>query len=142
MAKKLSEIDLWISLVDTQVTSGSFLHTIIGGDSYRINIETLRALVNTTSKYTAHAGGGQADATELVASENLVHTVASSLDSVKVIDATVNTRQTVRNEGANTLNIYPQSGDNFVGLAADMPIPLAVGASITFVCFTDGEYQY
>lgn len=91
---------------------------------------------------TAYAGGGQANATELTASCNFVDTVASTNDSVKAISATVNTFQYIQNNGANDLQIYPQSGQNFVGESANAPLTISVGGQLTLACATIGVWRY
>jgi hypothetical protein len=97
----------------------------------------------TATGITAFAGGGQANATQLTVYDNNVTTVATAGDSVKLKAATAGARQKVWNNGANVMDIFPQSGENIVGLAADTAIPLGSGgAAILFTCFVDGEWQY
>lgn len=123
------------------VSDAALMHIVTGGASYKLLISKLRNFIFSTGKFTAFATGGQTDATPLTAFDNLVDVCATSLDSVKLLPATVHERQTVRNEGAEDVNIYPNEGDNFLGLAADVPIPLSPENAMTFTCFTAGEWQ-
>jgi len=90
--------------------------------------------------YTAFAGGGQTNATNLLNNDNLVATVASNNDSVKLLPATVGVSQTVRNAGVNSLNVFPQTGENIDGAGANVPYPIPAGGAVTFVCFSTGNY--
>ncbi len=95
--------------------------------------------------YSAFAGGGQSSATNLVDNDNLVGTVTTTGDSVKLLPALKNGFQKVRNYGANTMNIYPQSGESIVdpngnNLGINVPYPLVSGGIIEFTCFVDGTY--
>jgi hypothetical protein len=126
-----------IHVVDVSDTTDS-----ASGTSKKSTISQLLSYIfSTATAITAHAGGGQANATELTAHDNEVTTVATSNDSVKLLAATQHLRQTVRNTSANDLDIYPQSGENFNGLAANAPYTLSGGGIVTFVCFTSGEWK-
>ena len=99
----------------------------------------------TVDTYVAFAGGGQSSATNLVDNDNLVVTVTTTGDSVKLLPALKNAFQKVRNYGANTTNIYPQSGESIIdpsgtNLGANVPYPLAAGGIVEFVCFADGIF--
>lgn len=70
-----------------------------------------------TDNVTAFAGGGQADATVLGTSVSIVTLVASAGDSVKLppghsIGGAI---IYVYNDGANDLDVFPQSGHEIVG---------------------------
>jgi hypothetical protein len=95
----------------------------------------------TCDTYTAFAGGGQASATNLIDNDNLVETVATTGDSVKLLPALKNAFQKVRNYGANTMNVYPQSGDAIDALGINVPYPLSAGGIVEFVCFVDGTFK-
>jgi hypothetical protein len=112
------------------------------GESKRIYVGDLENFIlSTETGITAYAGGGQANARALTAFDNEVTTVASANDSVKLLSAVKHRRQTVRNDSVNDLDIYPQSGENFNGLAANAPYTLSGGGIVTFVCFTNGEWK-
>jgi hypothetical protein len=82
---------------------------------------------------TAHAGGGQTNAQLLNVGVNVVTTVAAAGDSlilpVNVLGQTV----IVINRGANYANIFPAVGDSINGGAANVPIPIFPGTTLTFI---------
>lgn len=90
----------------------------------------------------AFAGGGQASATSLTATYNFIDTVATIGDSIKALSATANAFQYIQNNGANELNIYPQSGQLFKGLAANAPIAISAGGQLSIACATAGTWRY
>jgi len=94
----------------------------------------------TTAVVSPFAGGGQGSATQLTANDNLINTVATTGDSVKLLPALVNGSQQVRNYGANTVNVFPYSGDQIDALGLNVFYPLAAGSIVNFVCFVNGTY--
>lgn len=130
----LSDSDL-IHIVDVSDTTNS-----AAGSSYKLTILQLLSHLLSVDSYTAFAGGGQASATALTSYDNNITTVATANDSVKLMSAVKNRRQKVRNNGANDLDIYPQTGQNFTGYAADAPFTLSPGGVWEFVCAVNGTY--
>lgn len=96
--------------------------------------------VSVTTNITAFAGGGQTSATQLVSGYNLVKITATAGDSVKILPAIVGIRQTVRNNGASVLAIFPSSGNTINSLAADASISLLPGFSLTFVATSTSAF--
>lgn len=94
----------------------------------------------STTSITAYAGGGQANATAIKTEYAKVTTVATAADSVKIRKAVAGCRHVVVNDGANACNIYPQTGDNFEGAAANAAQSLPAGNTLEVFCFVDGEY--
>lgn len=86
-----------------------------------------------TGSITAHAGGGQGSATALSTAVNVVATVASSGDSVKLPTAIAGMEILVFNQGANPLDIFPVSGGSIDALGANTAYSLAATASRLFV---------
>lgn len=85
---------------------------------------------------TAHAGGGQKDAVQIIKRYTLVSVVATALDSVKMLAFIPgNEPFEIKNNGANTLNIYPKEGEHFYGKVVNIPIPLAPGNRIVINCY-------
>ena len=79
----------------------------------------------------------QAGAVALTAGVCEVATVANANDAV-VMPAAVAGRQLIlMNNGANTLQIFPLSGDAFNVGAVDASTTLATVTNATYVCFTD-----
>lgn len=104
-------------------------------------INNLGAGANPVKNITAKAGGGQALATALTGSANRVDTCATDGDSVKIQAGTTDAGSVmVQNKGAATLYIYPQSGENFYGMAANAYFELPSGGQATFLCYTTGEW--
>ena len=90
---------------------------------------------------TAHAGGGQASALQLAASINIVTTVATAADSVKLPDAIAGSVVIVKNAAAaNSMNVYPQSGEIINALAADAAYALAAAKAAVFFCGVAGTW--
>ncbi|MCH8991695.1 MAG: hypothetical protein IIA44_08110, partial [Acidobacteria bacterium] len=96
--------------------------------------QTSHAIVGTG--LTAGTTQTQADGLALTADINEVSTVASTDNTVVLPTATIGRRVTIINNGANTLRIYPGSGDD-LGAGADTFLVggLAAGANITFEAY-------
>ncbi len=94
----------------------------------------------------AFAGGGQTSATLLKDDYNVVETVGSAGDSVKLGAAKAGLERTVSNMGGgNDMNLYPAIGEQFeygsTLLGANVPIAIADGNSFKFVCYDDGVWR-
>ncbi len=96
----------------------------------------------TVTGLVALPGGGQAGATALTAVYNKIGTVATAGDSVLATSALEGRTQTIVNNGAESTDVFPEPGDNFEGLAADVAVPVAVGANIKIHCFDDGQFDF
>lgn len=82
---------------------------------------------------TAFATGGQVGATQLNSSYNVLTTVASLNDSVKLPPTfAVNSVVFIKNNGANAADVFPASGDD-LGAGTDTAVSLAAGSSISFI---------
>lgn len=80
---------------------------------------------------TAHAGGGQANAVELANGLNVVSTVATAADSVK-LTADIDKVQVV-NSGAEELAIYPETGGAIDSFGTNGAYYLYPGSAQIFV---------
>lgn len=91
---------------------------------------------------TAHAGGGQANALKLNkdASFHEVTTVATAGDSVALPPALVGEKHTVKNSGANKMQVYGQGTDTIDSVAYGTGVPLNPGEEATYVCLVSGNY--
>lgn len=88
-------------------------------------------VVNIENSITAFAGGGQANAYTLNSMINRVSTVASANDSIKLPATYIQLLPIyIRNDGANSLNLYPKSGGTINSLGANNPLAIAAGVSI------------
>lgn len=89
----------------------------------------------------AAAGGGQADAVVLKDQAfNRVTTVATAADSVK-LPAGVNGKFLwVVNSGANSMDVFPSTGETINALAADAAYAMAAGTRAMFFCPVNGAW--
>lgn len=76
----------------------------------------------------------------LTAQVNVVGTVANTNDTVTLVSAVTGYTQTIINNGANTLQIFPASGDN-LGAGTNNPTTLAAGSNVTFVAVSAGLWE-
>lgn len=108
--------------------------------------------VSVTNGITAFAGGGQASATQLVSAFNRVTTVATAADSVKLpVCAAQNApngsavgpgvQVWVMNTSANSMNVFPSTGDAINALAANTAIAIATVTGKVFTCAVAGTWQ-
>lgn len=90
---------------------------------------------STAPSITAHPGGGQASAVELISEYNFVTVVGSAGDSVRLpllsVDH-VGMRVTVVNYGGADLAVFP-AVDQDLGLGVNAAYSLRPGASVTFI---------
>ncbi len=84
---------------------------------------------------TAFAGGGQGSATALVSSYNVITTVATAGDSVRLPDIySTNAVIYIKNDdAAEACDVFPASGDD-LGAGVNTAVSLAAGASASFIC--------
>ena len=87
-----------------------------------------------TNAITAHAGGGQGSATLLTTVLNRVTTVATSGDSVILPVSVAGMELLVSNNGANSMNIFPATGEKINALSANTAYALAAGSSASIFC--------
>jgi hypothetical protein len=88
-----------------------------------------------TASVTQTQGNGA-----LTTEVNEVSTVANANDTVTLPTAAVGWRVVVINNGANTLQIFPASGDN-LGAGVDTAMTLANGSRITFHAFDATNWE-
>lgn len=94
-----------------------------------------------TTGITAFAGGGQGSATALTTDYNIVTTVATAADSVKLPTAVAGLVITVKNTAANACDVYPFSGDAINGGSADASISLPANVAKTFICNSTSNWE-
>jgi hypothetical protein len=89
---------------------------------------------------TALAGGAQAG-TALTADVNEVNTVATAADSVQLPAGKQGATVFVRNNAAaNSMNVFPQTGESINAAAANAAFAVAANKSAIFVCMVDGRW--
>jgi hypothetical protein len=103
--------------------------------------EVIGYLEGTATGIVAFPGGGQTDATQLTATFNEVTTVASAGDSVKLLPAIAGTKQTVKNDGANDLAVFPSLGDTIDDGTPNASITIAPGCSVTFEAISNTNWE-
>jgi len=97
---------------------------------------TLRGSRLSVTGITAFATGAQASATALTGRYNNVTTVATAGDSVKLLTAVLGQVQTVKNSGAATLAVFPNTSDSINALAVNLSVDVPVGGEMTFWCIS------
>lgn len=100
---------------------------------------------STVNGLTAHAGGGQALGTPLTAMVNRVTTVGSAADScllpAAVLVSGAGPALTVINAGANSMNVFPGTGDIINALSANAAFAVAAGKTVTFFVTNAGQWH-
>lgn len=91
---------------------------------------------------TAFAGGGQASAVLLTQKYNRVTTVGTAADSVKLPPALPGLEQFVVNAAAaNSMNVFPSTGDAINALAANAAFAMAANTRAVFFCAVAGTWN-
>lgn len=101
----------------------------------------LRDFSSTATGITAFATGGQTDAVPLTAAYNRVTTVATTADSVKLPVAVQGATIVAVNRGAQSMNVFPATGQSINALSANAALAVAAGASARFVCIAPGIWD-
>ena len=119
------------------------------GDGYYGNYSTVS--VSPSAGLTAHAGGGQANATPMTNQINRVTTVASGGDSVLLPPAKHGLQILVANDTAtNSMNVFPCSqaqggatgGDAINALGQNNAFAVAAGKNGMAFCASDGKWHF
>ena len=97
-------------------------------------------LPSSYTSITAHAGGGQASATQLSTGWNYVSTVATAADSVKLPTATAGLEVRVGNGGGNSMAVFPNTGDRIYPSAANASVSLASTSNAIYYCDLAGTW--
>ena len=89
---------------------------------------------------TAHAGGGQANATAITSQIANFTTVATIADSGVLPKSVAGMRVIVVNSAANSMNVFPASGETINALAANTAFAVAGGKTAEFFCPVAGKW--
>ncbi len=105
--------------------------------------EAYAPLQKVKDTITAFSGGGQASATLLPASISRVTTVAVANDSVKLPGTAglIGLTVLVINATANSMNVYPQTGEAIDNLGANAAKAVAGNKSCDFTCTGAGQWH-
>lgn len=128
-----------------RIGSGNFQpgnRMFTGGDLTRAFQKMLQGGLSRQDMLTAHAGGGQASAMQITTSLARFSTVATAADSGALPKAIAGSAVFVRNDGANSMNLYAKPGttDTINGASNATAYALAAGKSAWFICLTGGAY--
>lgn len=107
------------------------------GTGYNGSFETM----SYVNGLTAFAGGGQASGTLLTAMMNRVTTVATIGDSVKLPPAIAGLQIMAANAATNSMNVFPNTGDQINALGANAAYAQAGGKTATFYCVSNGTWH-
>lgn len=97
--------------------------------------------VSYVNGLTAKAGGGQAGATACTAVINRFTTVATIADSGILPASAPGMQITVANAAANSMNLFPATGDAINGAAANAAYAIAGGKTSTLYCAIAGQWH-
>jgi hypothetical protein len=92
------------------------------------------------SGMTALAGGAQAG-TALTARWSRFPTVVTAGDSAQLPLAVPGVSRVVKNASANSMNVFPKTGENINALAANAAFAVAAGKSCEFRCTLAGTWD-
>lgn len=97
---------------------------------------------SATDALTALAGGGQTGATLNQYGTNRYTTVATAADSSIMPPAKAGDIIIVINAAAaNSMNVFPASGEKFNALSGDAAFALASNKTAIFICAVDGTWN-
>jgi hypothetical protein len=104
---------------------------------------TLTGLLTESSQngLTALGGGGQSGATAITAQVARFTTVVTAGDSGILMASAAGLEVTVINSGANSMDVYPASGDTINAQGANNPYILAAGRLVRFNCAVAGTWN-
>ncbi len=105
-----------------------------------LNAGVIPSTVTSEEGIVAFAGGGQASATQLTAQVNRVDTVVTAGDSVRLPTAIKNMEVLVQNFGADTMDVFPSIGDNFLNQAINIAYPVGPGNELSLFCYANGTW--
>lgn len=92
---------------------------------------------------TAYQLGGQPNATSLTKNFSRIDICAGDNDSIKMPEAIAGYPEyLVVNNTANIIEIFPNEGNAFEGLANNASLLIEVGGSLRLFCFENGVWHY
>lgn len=125
-----------------RIQPNSIVVTPPGGAQGTIGSLLAAPVVSATNGVTAAAGGGQTNAVLITTALTRVTTVATAADSVKLPASFPGASYVVINAAAaNSLNIFPASGDTINALGANTAYALAATKIVTFWCAVAGTWN-
>lgn len=121
-----------------RVTDGDF---VFDGDSPSLGTITITGAIkhSVTATITAVTPGAQGDGL-LTTEINEVSAVANANDAVTLPNAIAGLEVFIINNGANTLEIWPYTGDD-LGAGVNTATTLAAGSNVTFVAYNATNWE-
>jgi len=118
-------------------SAGADVPTIVAGGFEALRFTELNSEIipapNANVAVTAFATGGQGSATQLNSGYNVIATVATTADSVKLPPVfAVNSVVYIKNDGANAADVFPATGDD-LGAGVNTAVSIAAGESLSFI---------
>ena len=107
------------------------------GTGYAGSFET----TSSADGLTAHAGGGQGSATAITTMMARFTTVATTADSAILPVGAAGMAITVINAGANSMNVFPDTGSTINGGSANAAVALAAGKTAVFFTTLAGAWH-
>ena len=89
---------------------------------------------------TAHAGGGQANALQLVSEMNRITTVVTAGDSVALPPSASGLTIILENAGSNPMQVYGVSPDTINGIATGTGVSQMPNSVVIYTCYTAGSW--
>ena len=123
--------------VDLYICGGSGLWFVEGGLGYNGQYPT----VSSANAITAKPAGTQANSTLMSAAINRVTTVATAGDSALLPTAAAGMEITIINASANSMNVFPNTGDAINALAANASYAIAGGKTVSFFTANNGAWH-
>ncbi len=114
--------------------------TVTGAHGSQIDNILLTGLIyeSASDTLTAHAGGGQTNALQLVAEVNRITTVATSGDSVKLPQSAAGLTLEVINHGANPMQVYGYGTDTIDDVATATGVSQMPNSTVFYSCPSAG----
>lgn len=101
-----------------------------------LSIPLMACMCKDTATSISAAGTTQGTATELVAADSEITTVASGSGVILSSLLSAGDQQTVFNAGANAMKVYPPSGFMINSLSTNAPMLLSVNTGCIFKCIS------
>lgn len=97
-------------------------------------------LYNFVAALTAHAGGGQTSALQLIGQQGSVTTVATQGDSVLLPQALPGQVYDLFNGGANAMQVFGKGTDTINSIATATGVSHGVNVQATYICVAAGNW--
>ncbi len=133
----VAHLHLGFAMINTTIYASGDITLNSGGNVVLANDSLIQRDVNDdlTASTTQSQGNGA-----LTAEVNEISTVGSASDTVTLPSAIGGLKVTIINNGANTLQIFPASGDD-LGQGGDTATTLAAGSNVVFQAYDATNWE-